>query len=363
MIRAIPTGTGFYIWQLASVLPVSRLIEALQRAKASWVSIKVADGNAIYNRIDENGKASRDDHFLMSVIQQLQAAGISVGGWQYVYPQPTANPGSQSGLAGERFEKLKLDHWLVDAEHDRKVRAYWITLEDGKANPKREYSATQYMSTLKANGLPSTAACALSSHRFPDYFIGFPFKQFTHGRGEGANDFVAPQVYWQEAHNPGEQLARCLAEYEVEIGGGFTYVPIGSAYGTDKWMPTVEDLQDFIGEARALRCPGWGFWSLDYVMKHNRTDWLDAIAGVVPTPEPPPVPEPVPVEGMRFRVMVDTMNVRAGPGTKYKDIGDLVEGQIVTAGNVAGEDVWIEVEDGKWCAVRTGGRTLMQGVP
>lgn len=364
MSREIPRGTGFYIWQIKSLLPVERAIEALKRAKASWVSIKVADGNTIYNRIKADGTSSRDDAFLLQYIAALRAAGISVGGWQYIYPLPTANPGSQSGLAGERFVKLDLDHFLVDAEHDRRQKAYWITLEDGSPNLQRNYSATQYMGTLKPNGIPSVAPVALSSHRFPEFFVGFPFRQFAHGRGDAAKDFVAPQVYWEGAHNPVTQLLRCLEEYEQAIGSGFTYVPIGSTYaaGDPVWEPTIDDLQAFIAKAKELGCPGWGFWSLDWIVNHDKTAWLDAIAGEVTPPTPPPPPTPV-EPGLHFRVTAPVLNIRSGPGTQYADIGDLYEGQILTAQNIAAiGEAWVEFEPGKWAALKAGGKQYLEVV-
>lgn len=76
-------------------------------------------------------------------------------------------------------------------------------------------------------------------------------------------------------------------------------------------------------------------------------------------PEPEPVPEPVPVAGLKFRVAVPKLNIRTGPGTQYRDIGDLAGNQVVTALNVNGSDAWIEIEPGKWACVQKGNTQYM----
>lgn len=362
MSREIPKGTGFYIWKLASVLPVTRLLDALNRAQASWVSIKVADGNTLNNRIDEAGNQSRDDHFLLGVIQTLRSAGIHVGGWPFIYPLPTLKPGSQAGVIGERVEKLDLQHLLIDAEQVTGIGSFWKTLANGTANPQRNYSATQYMDGLKGGGVPLSLPVALSSYRYPRQHAGFPFRQFTHSR-EGGASFVAQQMYWIGAHNPAEQLEESIRQYKETVAYPGPFVPIGAAFGEPRydWEPTTDDLEAFIAKAQEIGCPGWGFWSLDYIIKHNRVDWLDAIAGVDAPPEPP-APPPVPVEpGLHLRVIVPVLNIRSGPGTQHADIGDLYEGQIVTAVNIdAANEAWVEFEEGKWAAYKFGGKKFLE---
>ena len=80
-------------------------------------------------------------------------------------------------------------------------------------------------------------------------------------------------------------------------------------------------------------------------------DRLRAYAGVSTGPARP---------RLQARVIVPVLNVRNGPGIEYDDIGDLVEGQIVEIGDLAGEEVWVEFEPGRWTAFRFNGQALME---
>lgn len=280
------TGTGFYIWKLAACLPVSKMIDALYRANASWVSIKIADGIYKHNQIREDGKWSGNDAFLLQVIDELREAGIEVGGWHFIYPLPTMNPGAQAGVAGERYQKLKLDHLLIDAEQVSSEGAYW------KTSPDRVRSANTYMNQLRGAGVTLKQPCGLSSYRFPTLHGGFPFTQFVNHE---SSNLIAPQMYWVGSHNPAEQLERCLAEYDAIDNDIRPVIPIGAAYGAGSWEPTVADFTEFMDAVEYYNLPGCGFWSLDWILSHDRTDWLDAIGGGVVVPEPPAPPEP-PVE-------------------------------------------------------------------
>jgi GH25 family lysozyme M1 (1,4-beta-N-acetylmuramidase) len=88
-----------------------------------------------------------------------------------------------------------------------------------------------------------------------------------------------------------------------------------------------------------------------------------ANVGVVPPPPPPdPEPEPEPV-GVKYRVSVDTLNVRSGPGTKYKDIGDLRAGDEITATDFSAPvEGWVEFRPGEWCCVVYNGRWYVEKI-
>jgi len=288
------TGTGFYIWKLADCLPVGRLIDALKRANASWVSIKIADGTFKHNQIREDGKWSGNDAFLLQVIAELKEAGISVGGWHFIYPLPEANPGAQAGVAGERYQKLNLDHLLIDAEHVSSVNALWRT------SPDRVRSANTYMNQLRGAGVTLRQPCGLSSYRFPTLHGGFPFTQFVNHE---SSNLIAPQMYWVGSHNPAEQLDRCMAEYDAIDNGIRPLVPIGAAYAAGAWEPTVADFTEFMAAVNDYSLPGCGFWSMDWILTHNRMDWLDAIGGGYVEPEPPAPPEEPEEEPMEVEVV------------------------------------------------------------
>ncbi len=81
-----------------------------------------------------------------------------------------------------------------------------------------------------------------------------------------------------------------------------------------------------------------------------------------PPPPPPPDPEPEPV-GVKYRVTVNTLNVRSGPGTKYPDVGDLHAGDEITATAFSAPvEGWVEFRPGEWCCVVYGGRWYVEKV-
>ena len=61
-------------------------------------------------------------------------------------------------------------------------------------------------------------------------------------------------------------------------------------------------------------------------------------------------PPPEPIAPWRLRVVIPKLNVRSGPGRTYKDLGDLHAGDMIEVLALAGKDVWVEFEPGKWAA-------------
>jgi GH25 family lysozyme M1 (1,4-beta-N-acetylmuramidase) len=80
------------------------------------------------------------------------------------------------------------------------------------------------------------------------------------------------------------------------------------------------------------------------------------------TVEPLPEPEPIPC-ATRFRVLVDVLNVRTGPGTNYslaKGDNKLAKGEIVEAVDIAGANVWVEIAPGRWSAMKINSTEYME---
>jgi lysozyme len=69
--------------------------------------------------------------------------------------------------------------------------------------------------------------------------------------------------------------------------------------------------------------------------------------------------EPDPEKPWRIRVL-DKVNVRTGPGTSFEDVGDLYPGDIIEVRALAGTDVWIQFEPGRWAAFANKGETYMK---
>lgn len=346
-------GTGVYIWNLKDCLPVSRLIAALHRMNATWVSEKIADGIYPSNQIREDGKWAGNDKFLLSVNADLTKDGISVGGWHYAYTKNKYSPGAQAGLAGERWQKLDLKHLLINAEHDERVGALWLTAATRKTD------ALTYMNQIKPAGVPTKGIVALNTYRFPKYFTPFPWNQFL---GHASMNTIAPQMYWIGQHNPAEQLAESFAEYKVIFPDASPahFVPAGSAFGNESWMPTTQDLLDFGRAAIKMGCKSWLFWSLDYMLNHNLVAWLDAIGAIgqgVPPPPPPPPPPPT-TATFNFQVTEPTgLNVRERPDTTSKKLGSVAVGAQLKGSAILGVEGFIEIAEGEFagkyvCAVQ-----------
>jgi hypothetical protein len=68
-----------------------------------------------------------------------------------------------------------------------------------------------------------------------------------------------PQVYWVEAHNPDEQLARSLREFQAIIPFR-PLIPTGSAYKQGTWQPSPAEIIEFLDTARSLNMSAANFW-------------------------------------------------------------------------------------------------------
>jgi len=102
-----------------------------------------------------------------------------------------------------------------------------------------------------------------------------------------------PQVYWVEAHNPEEQLDRCLAEYRQlyldEKISPVPIYPIGAAYHEKGWQPTIDEMERFAQHASGKVLPAVSWWEWANANRYNLTPGMQyqPPAGQEP-PDPPP---------------------------------------------------------------------------
>lgn len=68
----------------------------------------------------------------------------------------------------------------------------------------------------------------------------------------------------------------------------------------------------------------------------------------------------MPLEGLQARIVVPGVSLRSGPGMNYGEVGTLEEGDRVTVVTFCGEDIWIQVEPGKWAPFRHRGQRYME---
>ena len=253
------SGKGYYIWKAINCMAgrPQEIADAAFSADLGHVLIKIADGVFRYN-VDVD---------LPAIVAALQAAGVTVWGWQYIYG---GNPAAEAAIAIRQIQATGVTGFVVNAEHEFK-------------EPGMGTRARTYMQTLR-NGV-GDLPIALSTYRYPSLHAPFPFNQFLE-----FCDIAMPQVYWLYSHDPVQQLARTLAEYYQLTT--LPVIPTGAAWKQNSWQSTPADCTAFLQAAEIAGCEAANFWSWD-ASQHLPT-W-QAIATydwpVVDEPAPPVEPE------------------------------------------------------------------------
>ena len=111
-------------------------------------------------------------------------------------------------------------------------------------------------------------------------------------------DYASPQVYWEQASNPRQQLERSLAEHQAWTN--MPIIPIGAAYPAGSWRPTPGQVNDFYTTVMAHDLPGWSWWEWYYA--HLDPDIWQALAAHKTNITPPENPEipPAPVNKRKW---------------------------------------------------------------
>ena len=230
-----PKGKGFYIWKISACEQgnAAKIAYEAHRAGLSHVLIKIANGIYDYNY---DSVAKKD--LVAPLGEELSKYGISTWGWHYVFGDL---PKDEAAAAIRQIRKTHLEGYVIDAESEYK----------GKYTPCRIF-----MNELR-NALPDFPI-ALSSFRYPKLHSDLPWTDFL-----SKSNLNMPQVYWEQAHNPGEQLARSYSEFQ-SINPIRPIVPTGAAYSAGGWSPTSVDVIEFLNKALTLGVSGANFWSWDY---------------------------------------------------------------------------------------------------
>ncbi len=168
----------------------------------------------------------------------------------------------------------------------------------------------------------------------------------TRRKNHEAMDAASPQMYWALRHDPAAQLKRCFFEYSKY---NKPIYPLGAMFGanftlndqTTWWEPSVDEIVEFMTHCEANHVRRVYFWSMDYVLKKRRFDWLAAANWVTVPPIPPdPEPEPDDVKPLGvFKVSSDFRNVRDKP------MGTII------GKAMRGSELPYVVKDGEWTFV------------
>ena len=263
------SGKGYFMWKAINCQAgrPEEIAAAAYAAGLGHVLIKIADGVFGYNQSVN----------VPAIVAALQAYGIEVWGWQYIYGQ---SPFTEAQVAVREIKRTGVTGFVVNAEREFKA-------------PGMAAAAAAYMSVLRS-GVPGVPGfdlpIALSTYRFPSLHSQFPYAAFL-----ARCNLAMPQVYWLYSHDPVQQLTRTLAEYRRLTN--LPIIPTGAAWKQNAWQSTPADCVAFLQAAQSAGLPAANFWSWD--ASQNLPTW-DAIAaydwppGTPGTPEPEPEPEPVP---------------------------------------------------------------------
>jgi hypothetical protein len=284
-------GKGFFIWRILNCEggDAEAIASKAAAAQLTHVLIKIADTRYPF------GYDRNNNDLVPAVSQALKNRGIYVWGWHYV---KGGDPSGEARVAIARTRELQLDGYVIDAEHEYKWRG-------------KDAAARLFMSELR-QALPNHPI-ALSSYRFPTYHRELPWAAFLE-----KCDFNMPQVYWEQAHNPGAQLERSVGEFADTrlVGHARPVIPTGSAYGAGGWVATAEDQRRFYQKALELGLSSANTYSWDWSTSPGHHDLWDAVAAfqwplaeVAPT-VPTPAPMPPSVSNDPLQHYVDALNNR-----------------------------------------------------
>ena len=255
-------GKGIFVWQVQFCEggDANQIVAQAQAAGLSHVLVKVSDGVNAF-------PAPAHKAVTVAAIRALQAAGLQVWGWGYVYGE---DPDGEADVAIRRVVSLNLRGFVVDAE--------------GEYRDRPPGTATRYMNRLRA-GLPGLPL-ALSSFRFPGTQGDYPFDEFL-----AQCQIAMPQVYWvaRSGGDPAAQLERSWREY-TDRWPHLAYIPTGAAYGEWQgehewwWTARPDQITAFLDQARRLGLPAVNFWSWQHARfdvnnsNYPGTELWDAIA-------------------------------------------------------------------------------------
>lgn len=229
-------GKGFFIWKIRDCERGNpqEIAAAAEAAGFTHVLVKVADGTYAYN-VDAKTRFDQ----VPAVVEALRARNIQAWGWQYVYG---FDPVGEARVAVRRIQQFQLEGFVIDAEAEYK-------------QPGRSAAARRYMKDLR-KACPNTPL-ALSSYRFPSFHPQLPWRDFLE-----SCDINMPQVYWEKAHNPAAQIARCTREFQ-SMTPNRPVIPTGPAYKANGWRPTEADLHEFFDAVQNARLTAVNFFSWD----------------------------------------------------------------------------------------------------
>lgn len=262
----LPAGKGYYVWQLYRLHSgdMVAFVEALKAAGINWVTVKLTDGAYEFQGAGVKNGASNQAAYLQQLVPLLEAAGIELHGWGYVYGYSYANCIAEAQIAAATLAKYPtVKSWAINAEKEFKV-------SDGKSWAK--WHTQELKRLLAAAGI--NIPVALSSFRFPlTSHPEFPWFAFANWI-----DFWMPQVYWQADTRLDAGALQLEKDYgQVMSIKQLPYIPAGTTYPHGSWWATPRQLVGFMDKAKELGIPAVNYWAYYYATLNPVV--YDAVAG------------------------------------------------------------------------------------
>jgi hypothetical protein len=86
-----------------------------------------------------------------------------------------------------------------------------------------------------------------------------------------------PQVYFEFAHNPEEQLERSVAQYAA-LRPARPLLVTGPTYNHNAWRPTADEVIRFLRRAKEMGIEAANFWAYDFATRSTMIDLWNAVA-------------------------------------------------------------------------------------
>ena len=260
-------GKGMYIWKVKECENgvISDIVNKAIMAELSHVIIKIADGKVGYNFTAADGDLAKQ------LTIDLQAHGIEVWGYQYIYG---SDPIGEAVKAATRIDQTGVTGFVINAEKEVRDMHGNGAYVDAYCRRFREAQPSMIL--------------ALSSYRYPDLHRQLPWSTFAK-----YIDLWMPQVYWMQAHNPTAQLRETLKQY-ADLETDLPVIPTGSAFCEWGWCASRDEITEFMNEAQAQELSAVNFWEWSNTVKNNL--WQPIHSFLWELDEEPTEPEPPPTD-------------------------------------------------------------------
>lgn len=240
-----PQGKSVFISNPAEIGAdeMQRLIDQVEQGHIQHIFLKFAEGT----------RKKTTYKILQTLTKKLKEAGAQVWGWQQLSAETGA---SQASIAADVLNRLGLSGYLAQI--------------NSEYSPHELERIVQSLFKYLREHAPQKTLGVMSYH-YPSYHREIPWEMILKNV-----DFIAPQVFWEEAHNPGAQLSRSVFEFR-QLKPTRPVIPVGAAYQAGEWKPSESDLLEFVQTAQRLNLPGAGFYHWDWLGRAENQPFVEAV--------------------------------------------------------------------------------------